>query len=190
MNLLIQPLKDEMVKCAQLNHLGFYSWDATLPNGSIDFKQLDGAVIGIQIYVPDNRGYQDYEKIKRELDEIFSGFRMCCASERDLGKKRGWHKELHYMTNDAYEEQLSKNNLTKSASVGNQFNAPVTIARDFNSAETIQTKNINNTFSQNESKKKWYENIFVQWGISFALGVAASIVAQLLLNHFFGISLI
>jgi hypothetical protein len=116
---------------------------------------------------------------------------MRFSHKTDFGKKNGWFVQLHYITETEYARMNEQRELEAKqkamARIDNQFNAPVTISGDMNTAQSIQTKPVNITTPQ--GKKKWYEIVLVQWVISFVLGVAASIAAQLLLNYFLGVSL-
>lgn len=94
--MITEELKKEIVKCAQANGLGFYSWGGTLPKGSIDYKQIDGDTLGVQIFTPDSKGYKAYEKIKDELSTLMAQSNLHLINEIDFKPNRGWHKELHY----------------------------------------------------------------------------------------------
>lgn len=126
-DMVSKELKQEIVKCAQANHLGFYSWGSYLPKGSIDDKQLDSNTLGIQLYIPDRSGYAAYEKVKNELTEIFVRYDICFYEEIDLNVKSGWFKELHFMKNKAYQDKIATTIVTKQQTIGTQINGNVNV---------------------------------------------------------------
>jgi len=114
MDLLTKELKDEIVKCAQANKLGFYSWGFHLQKGSIAHKQLDGSTVVIQIYIPERRGYSDFEKVMSELDIAFGNANMQYSGMKDLGEKNGWFKELEYVADFDGRNTIHSNNSSTS----------------------------------------------------------------------------
>jgi len=96
--MLNENIKKDIVKCAQANELLFYQWDHHLHNGTINCKQLDSNLLGIQIFIPDKDGFPVYERIKEELKIILSMHDILFDNEINLRQtKAGWFKQLYFV---------------------------------------------------------------------------------------------
>ena len=176
--MITKEAAQEIVKCAQRNHVGFYHWGSFLPKGSIVHKQIDDDTYGIQLYIRNLDGYPAYSKIKTELGNIFAKQNMFCENEIDMGVNSGWHKELHFRKNaiTAKEPEVESTIIPTSNSTQIFGNVTITDSNLITGNENTVSKTTAPVQSSEEkSDKGWFKKEIVKWmlGILSALIVAA-----------------
>lgn len=176
--MITKETEQEIVRCAQLNHIGFYHWGNFLPKGSIVHKQIDDDTYGIQLYIRNTDGYSAYSKIKTELGDIFAKQGMHCADEIDMGVNSGWHKELHFRKNAITSKEPEVEATIIPTSNSTQIFGDVTITDSnlITGNENIVSKTTAPVQSADEKTDKgWFKKEIVKWilGILSALIVAA-----------------
>lgn len=144
--------------------------------GWINYRRDDDNDYSIQISTPTD--YSDYKEIKDAICAVFGGVGAVLASEDDYGSRLiGYQRELKFIDKEKFEKSQQKENSSPvTNNIGTQINGDIsTSSGNINTGNTII---IDSKISQNEPDQKWFQKEVVKMILSFISGVAATLVAQ------------
>lgn len=153
-------------------------------NEWISYKQISDNDFVVEIFT--HNGFETFSCQKNAVIDFFEDRNSVLVTESKVKDVPfGYWSQLEFMDKSKYEAQMqAKNNLIEKLSaqkIGTQINGSVnTGGGNINAAQgNIEGNNIHST---NTTDEKWFQKEIVKMILSFAGGVAATLVAQYIMR--------
>jgi len=172
-----KELNERLRTIASDNQLLFSAiWGIEGGKGWLWVKQDEKNDYTIQVYT--NRKFDDYNRIKEELVNVFSNMN-CILNDEIVVSEKGWgyRKNLIFIDHSKYEENIKKeeeqSDKLRPQYIGTQ------IGEIHQIQGSVQVGDSNSAVSNSSTEdKKWFQKEIVKMILSFISGVGVTILSQ------------
>lgn len=175
-----KAIREELISIAAKHNLKFHAYlNMRDWHGWINFSQIEANDYKIQISTLGD--FQEYDKLRSEISNIFIIRNAVLASENDYGKGAiGYQKELIFLDKKKYEAKKNEAERMKGETVTTMIQT--LINGDVNtSGGNLNAGNadiIDNGTNIAPPDAKWFQKEVVKMLFSFIAGIGATLISQ------------